>query len=218
MNTASNKNVVFTITPEGYTELENKNHLEEFKEYVKNHFKGNYVICKETMDKGGTPVKPHFHIWLQDIDCKKDSFRTQLIKQFNELKRVGQNGSNKMSSISYLKEEIQFYYLFKNFETSEYTTNIILSDSLKKKYKENYLKIKQLEDLGENAKFYRYCIENLPQKLTNIKSLITAYLEYSVSINKKRINFFDCQTNINYILSRENPQSLIDEWTQRMLN
>jgi len=216
-NIQEDKNVTFTITPEGYESLKEKENLTTFSTFIKNHFKGNYIICKETRDKGGNPVKPHFHIWLQDIDCKKDTLRTQMIKEMNELKRVGQNGSNKMSSIQYLKNEIQFYYLFKNYETSEYETNMLLNETIKKKYKENYLKIKHLDDLGDNAKFYRYCLDNIPMKLKDHKSLITAYIEYSVSINKKRINYFDCQNNVNYIFARESPETLIEEWTQKMI-
>ena len=217
MKITIDKNIVFTVTPEGYEALDEKGNIDLFKEFIKKKFKENYCIATETSDKEGSPVKPHFHIWFQDINCQKDTIRTQLIKQFNELKRVGQNGSNKMSSISYLKEDIQFYYLFKNYETSDYDTNMLLNESLKKKYKDIYLKLLELKNLGDNARFYRYCTQHIsPQKITDIKILITKYIEYSVSTNKKRINYFDCQNNINYVLSRENPETLITDWSQRM--
>lgn len=208
-------NIRFDVTAAGYALLIKNNMFDIFHNYIKTHFKGGYLICLEVSDKQQKQVKPHLHIWISDINIKKNTFRDQLIKKIPCLKRVG-NSANTMSQITLMKEPIQFYYLLKNCTSSTYYSNFMLNNKIKKNLKDIYLKLKHLNDLGESGRFYRYCHNNLHNSHhNNPDKLISAYLDYCVINNKKRINYFDCTNNINYILARTSPDTLITSWVSR---
>ena len=209
-------NIRLDITAAGYALLIKNNKFDILHTYIKQHFKGGYLICLEVSDKQQKKVKPHLHIWINDINIKKNTFRDQLIKKIPCLKRVGQNGANPMSQIRIMNEPIQFYYLLKNFETSKYYSNFMLNNKIKKDLKDKYLKLSYLDSLGESGRFYRYCQTHLHDiHHNNPDKLIAAYLDYCVINNKKRINYFDCTNNINYILARTSPDTLITSWVSR---
>lgn len=214
INTSTN--IRFDVTAAGYALLIKNNKFEDFHNFIKSHFKGGYLICLEIEDKDKKSVKPHLHIWISDINIKKNTFRDQLIKKIPCLKRVGKTNANTMSQITNMKEPIQFYYLLKNYTSSTFYSNYLLNNKIKKNLKDIYLKLKHLNDLGESGRFYRYCHDNLHASHHNNPSkLISAYLDYCVSTNKKRINYFDCTNNINYILARTSPDTLITSWVSR---
>lgn len=209
-------NIRFDVTAAGYALLIKNNQLNNFNNYLKTHFKGGYLICVETQDKKQKTVKPHLHCWISDLNIKKNSFRDNLVKKIPCLKRDGNTGANTMSRFTIMNEAKQFYYLFKNYETSKYYTNFMLNKTIKNNLKEKYLKLSYLDSLGESGRFYRYCHHHLHNSHHNNPSkLISAYLDYCVTNNKKRINYFDCTNNINYILARTSPDTLITSWVTR---
>ncbi len=213
----SPKNIVFTISGTGYSALLENKKLDLFYQWIEKKFKKNYLLVKENTDSKGNTVKDHLHCWIQEISIKKNSFTDLMKKEFPELKRKGKTGENKLR-ITYLKEEIQYYYLFK-LDKSEITSNMIICENQRKINQQHYQSLKSTAELGEAAAFYRYCQSNvLPDHLSKPQKLVKPYIDYCVSVNKRRINYNDCENHVNYIVARTSPSTLEELWIHQMEN
>lgn len=221
-------NLTLIIFANGYERIQEHKDDENFRKFIRSKFKGTYLIHKESANKRNEGVPLHYHIWFQDLNVKKKTFIDQFTKQFPYLKRSGQQGANFRSALSYTNKnkyspENQFVYNFKNYDTpspntSEFESNMLLNNKTKKKYKEKYLKLIELNKLGQGGLFYKYCMEHCPAKLDDPSALVRHYLNWSIEKGSKRINFFDCQNNINYILARENPDYLEKIWINKLIS
>lgn len=168
----------------------------------------NFIVTETGKDN-----KEHLHFFIESLNIKLETFKKNLRTKFPELKSNIKGGAHKYN-VKYIKEKIQYYYLFKesnetHFQFLSNYYNISLKYIEKKQKK--YLKLSHINSLGAAGKFYQYCIEN-NICLTSTKSLITAYIKYSVTKNRKLITSFDCEKHINYILARESPTILIENW------
>lgn len=228
MITPNRHNIRFELSPKGFKILTQANKHKEFKEYISKYSSGSYVIVEEIQDVDGNPTEPHYHVWIEHLKVKVPTFSDAIKKQWdNLLKRKGGGGDNNFpAGIRFLNDKCQFYYLFKNYETSLFTSNMLLNNKIKKTYKDIYLKICETKKLGASGEFYAYVCSEKPHLIKKISlienssgdpsALISVYIDWCTEKDKKRINFNDCQNHINYILARENPHYLINSWKAKL--
>ena len=181
---------------------------EDFSVWLTSQAEKSFVVTEV-----GSDNKQHLHYFCENLDIQAETFKKNLRTKYPELKKTGKGGANKYV-LNLIKEELQFYYLFKESEkeTFKFISNYYnVSDKYIKKNNKKYLKLKEINKLGAAGKFYQFCIEK-KVNLSDTSSLIESYINYSVEKNRKQITAFDCEKHINYILARESPTILIENW------
>lgn len=156
----------------------------QLKKFLKQYFE-NYII---TIEHANTESE-HCHFWANQCKLKNtDAQRTTLANYFRRdlptLKRSGQGGDNKYT-LKIMKEEFQFYYIFK--EQNENTLKDIstIGYNVNKKQLKNYLKsykiISEAKRSGKAGEFKLYCIKKYGVQshlLKNRTIIIEAYMDW----------------------------------------
>ncbi len=170
--------------------------------FMEKHFK-KFLIIAEIHDKEGNPVKEHFHLWGEALSNSKKHLSDSFTKTFPELTRKGRGGSHLKSQIKHLEDEYQFYYNFKNYESSIYYCHKsqILHKTLLKSFNEKQIELKLNKQIKH--KFYHYCLES-KRNLSKTNNIINLYIDFC-DINNKEPTTFDCEKKVNFVLMKNSP-------------
>lgn len=188
----------------------------DLKIFMEKHFK-KFLIISEIHDKEGKPVEEHFHLWGESHLNSNKHLTDSFTKSFPELTRKGRGGSHLKSQIKNLSDEYQFYYNFKNYESSIYTCHDsqILTQSILKSFNEKQKELKILKEIKH--KFYQYCLES-KRNLSKTNNIINLYIDFC-DINNKEPTTFDCEKKVNFVLMKNSPQQLkkqfIDNYSRK---
>lgn len=188
----------------------------DLKIFMEKHFH-KFLIIAEIHDKEGKAVKEHFHLWGESLLNSKKHLTDSFTKSFPELTRKGRGGSHLKSQIKHLSDDYQFYYNFKNYESSIYTCHDsqILTQSLLKSFNEKQKEMKIQKQIKH--KFYHYCLES-KRNLSKFENIINLYIDFC-DINNKEPTTFDCEKKVNFVLMKNSPQQLkkqfIDNYSKK---
>lgn len=173
--------------------------------FMEIHFK-KFLVVAEIHDKEGKSVKEHFHLWGEALRNSKKHLTDSFTKAFPELTRKGRGGSHLKSQIKHLKEEYQFYYNFKNYQSSLYYCHKsqILHQTILKSFYEKHLEL--LKNKNIKHKFYHFCLKS-KRNLKKHSNIINLYIDFCDD-NNKEPTFFDCEKKTNFVLMKNNKQQL----------
>lgn len=177
----------------------------------------HYVITKE-----GQNSDDHLHFWFQDnLKIKLKSFKDKIVLKFPELKRdeiikdgKKQRGGENKYVVKLIKEELQFHYIFKEMSQE---SDMLHSKNLQVDWKSYHSKY-HLHKQCSGSKFYKWIkLTKKPSDTLGQKhKLIKYYIQWSIDENRAVITSHDCDKHCNYILSRINPQILVNEFISKI--
>lgn len=190
----------------------------EYKQLVKfleQYFK-KYII---TIESANTENE-HCHFWAQKCKLKDNDNQSTILSHYftrdlPSLKRDGKGGANK-KLLKIMKEEFQFYYIFKEQENIKKIKNyrVVINQKNLKKYKELYAILKQAKKRGKWGEFLQYCVDTHGAdnwRLTKRSLLIEDYINWAdASGTCPTINL--CDRYVNGVLVKYSKNSLTSDF------
>lgn len=173
----------------------------KLKEFLNIYF-DEWIITVEAKGRKGE----HCHFWA--CKCKLESVQQRVtlaayfIKYIPSLKRSGQGGDNKYH-LSELKEEYQFYYIFKEQKDANLvvTKGSWISDKDVKEYREQYFTIHKAKKNGALGEFHLYCLDNMTTlSLKKRGALCDNYMEWTLKVGKSP-SLMLCERYVNHLLN-----------------
>lgn len=197
--------------------------VEELKRFLKKISTNNtnYIITKEFGKDG---KNPHLHFYVEHTKLQIDTVKKNLREDsyFKKLKGKTTGGDHKYS-LKYIKEKIQFYYIFKevcleklddlvHFEGFSITGGLVLV------YQQLFKECLELKKLSASNKFFLWLSNKKVHKsvFENRDKLIDYYLEWSLEKNRSVINYHDCEKIVNFIIIRTDRKQLATAFKLRM--
>lgn len=195
----------------------------ELIRFIKSVSSNNIFVI--TREFGKNSENEHLHFYIEKTDIQLNTIKKKLTNDsyFKKLKGKSAGGEHKYN-IKTMTEKIQFYYIFKEIPkaiTHEkntkrlYCEGVTITPAMVDMYKKQYDECCEHKKLSASNKFFYWVKKKYPNNPNYYKDkekLIDSYLDYSSETNRAVINKFDCEKMINYVILRNDPDQLKEEF------